>query len=314
MALGRGRRRPFAATRDGSPSEHYGACVRTVTGRVHDDAVGVYGLTVTGLGRAAASGAGPATCDGPRLHVDRLQAAADHGVVSRLFDGAATIPLLDGGWLHVSREPPVATYHLTRMISDEEMLHPWLVPAAATVSAWHGRSVLHGGLVGRRGRALALIGDKGGGKSTLLAWLALEAGLDVLADDLVVFSGHLAFAGPRSIDLRPAAAELLGTAREARPVRDGTRHRLALRDAGASAELVGLVVLEWHDGPPRLVPVPVAQRLPVLLPHALVEGVPLGEDGILAFARHRTWRLQRPRRWGVMPSCAALIREALDAS
>lgn len=231
---------------------------------------------------------------------------------SRLVDGAATIPLLDGGWLQVTREPSLATYHLTRTISDEEMLHPWLVPAAATVNAWHGRSVMHGGLVGCQGRALAVIGDKEGGKSTLLAWLALEAGLDVLADDLVVFSGDLAFAGPRSIDLRPAAVQLLGGTRGARAVRDGTRHRLVLPDAGPSAQLVGLVVLEWHDGPPRLVPVPVAQRLPVLLPHALVEGVPLGEDGILAFARHRTWRLQRPRRWDVMPSCADLLREALD--
>lgn len=228
------------------------------------------------------------------------------GTQSRLYDDRAVMPLLDDGVLEVARDPAVAVYRHPRRLSDEEMLHPWLVPAAATVSAWHGRRVLHGGLVSSGGRAVAVVGDKEGGKSTLLAWMALSSSLSVMADDLVVFDGDTAFAGPRCIDLRPGAIAHLPSTAGAERVRGDTRWRLPLPAAPATSRLVGIVVLEWGSQT-RLTAVPPSQRLARLLPHALTEGIPLGTAGVLGFTRYRSWVLSRPRRWDALEASAAAL-------
>jgi hypothetical protein len=199
---------------------------------------------------------------------------------------------------------------MPRTLSPEELLHPWLVPAAATVSAWHGRRVLHGGLVSDGKNALAIVGDKEGGKSTLLAWLALEAGLMVMCDDLVVFDGDVVFAGPRCIDLRPTSVPHLPIVAGSTMVRDGSRLRLPLPGAPPTAALIGLVVLEWSAETGTRA-VPPNERLTHILPHALTEGVPLGTSGILGFARYRMWRLMRPRNWDSLVASAELVRELL---
>lgn len=279
---------------------------------ITDGEVGVYGLSVSGLGPRAAAFCAEPDPYAPALEVRRVRTGPVVGVPSTLTDDRATIPTLEEGLLEVTRSPAVATYHLGRDLSDEEMLHPWLVPAAATVSAWHGRHVLHGGLLGTGGRCVALIGDKEAGKSSLLAWLALEEGLEVLADDLVVLEGGRAQVGPRCVDLRPASAGLLPRVHAAGLVRDGTRLRLPLPPAAGGAELVGFVVLEWSGGRAGLEPVAAGARLGAVLPHALVEGMPLGHKGVLGYVKHAVWRLRRRREPGSLPECATLLRGLLD--
>ena len=69
-------------------------------------------------------------------------------------------------------------------------------PPAAVFARWRGLETLHGGaFVDDRGGAWAVLGDRGAGKSSLLAALAL-AGHEVVADDLLVLDGGDCFAGP----------------------------------------------------------------------------------------------------------------------
>lgn len=274
-----------------------------------DGGAGVYGLDVVGLGDVSRY-AGVPQPGSPVLVVRQQIGEAPPGVRSRLYDDRAVIPLIDNGLLEVSREPAVASFLMPRVLSSDELLHPWLVPAAATVNAWHGRRVLHGGIVSDGQRALAVVGDKEGGKSTLLAWLALQTELLVMCDDLVVFDGDVVFAGPRCIDLRPSSVPHLPDVIGRTLVRDGTRLRLPLPSAPPTSELIGLVVLEWAEEA-KTVAVPVGERLGRILPHALTEGIPEGAAGVLGFATYRMWRLLRPRRWDCLPASAELLRELL---
>lgn len=266
---------------------------------------GVYGLHITGLGDVSAYAGGPMS-GSPRLAVEREIGTRSPDCESQLHEDRAVIALIDDGVVHIRRDPPLARFVLPHPLSDDELLHPWLVPAAATTSAWNGRRVLHGGLVTDGSRAVAVVGDKEGGKSTLLAWLAVRSELLVLSDDLVVAEGDVVFAGPRLIDLRPGSLPHLPEAAGARLVRGGTRHRLSLPPGPARVELIGIVVLAWAEET-SLDPVGPAGRLPLLLPHALTGGVPLGASGVLGFAGYRTWRLQRPRRWESMPQTLDLL-------
>jgi hypothetical protein len=273
-------------------------------------AIEVYGLSVTGLDPA--TGAGPDRVDArpaadPQLHVTRRVGRALNPAEISYSDDKVVLSLIDEGQVVIEREPAVASYLLPYEISDDELLHPWLVPAVATISSWLGRRVLHGGLVGADGRAVALVADKEGGKSTLLSWLALNTDLDVLADDLVVVDGDTAFAGPRCIDLRRPTVDNLPVAGRVSVVRDGTRWRLSLPPAPPTVTLVGVVVLEWGQET-GLHPVRPTERLAALLPHAIGHDLPPGRSGILGFASYPAWRLSRPKTWDALPASADLIR------
>lgn len=276
-----------------------------------ESGAGVYGLHLTGLGDVSRYVGAPLP-GSPKLAIRQQLGQAPEDAESRLFDDRAIIPLIENGLLEVFREPAVASFTMPRTLSDDELLHPWLVPAAATVSAWHGRRVMHGGLVSNGTKAVAIVGDKEGGKSTLLAWLAFEAGLSVMCDDLVVLDGERVFAGPACIDLRPGSVPHLPEVVGSTLVRDGTRLRVPLPKTPPVAEFMGVIVLEWseHTAMPG---VPPGERLTHVLPHALVEGIPSGVAGVLGFAQYRMWRLMRPKRWDSLEVAATMVRELLDA-
>jgi hypothetical protein len=274
--------------------------------------VQVYGLSVSGIGTIGGVTA-PPPADAPRLHVTRaVGRAADPAFVS-YTDDRVVLALIDEGQLVVERRPATATYLIPHAISDDELLHPWLVPAIAVTAGWHGRRVLHGGLVGTSGRAVALVADKEGGKSTLLSWLAVQGEVDIYSDDLVVLDEDTAFAGPRCIDLRQPTVDNMTLDGRVRLVRDGTRWRLTLPAAPPTVTLAGVIVLEWGDTP-SLEPVRPSQRLAALLPHSIGYGLPPGADGILGFVRYPVWRLVRPKNWDALPASAALIRRVLDGA
>jgi hypothetical protein len=270
---------------------------------------GVYGLDVRGLGDVSRYADAPAP-GSPVLAVRQRVGPAPAGAESQVSKDRAVIALIEDGLLDISRDPLAASFVTSRPLSSDELLHPWLVPAAATANAWLGRRVLHGGLVSKKDRALAIIGDKEAGKSTLLAWLALEAGLTVLCDDLVVLDGDTVFRGPQCIDLRPPSLAYLPAAAGATLVRDGTRLRLPLPRPPATATFVGFVVLEW-GATTAIHAVPPAQHLPNILPHAFTEGIPAGVAGVLGFARYRMWRLTRPRDGNSLADSALLIADML---
>ena len=85
----------------------------------------------------------------------------------------ASIDTLTGRLL-LEREPVRMTVLADRRLPDADLVHPCLWPAAAVFARWRGLETLHGGaFVDGRGGAWAVLGDRGAGKSSLLAALAV---------------------------------------------------------------------------------------------------------------------------------------------
>lgn len=82
------------------------------------------------------------------------------GTRSMLTDYRAVVPLVEGGLVEMERASGHVVCTAPRPIPDREILHPWLVPAAATISAWHGRRGLHGGAVTDGVHAIALVWER----------------------------------------------------------------------------------------------------------------------------------------------------------
>lgn len=166
---------------------------------------------------------------------------------------------------------------------------------------------LHAGGVVIDGGVWALLGEKGAGKTTTLV-ACRERGLPVLADDLVIVQGHTAFAGPRSLDLRPETAERLGPGHELIRVRDGERARLMLPSIAAELPFRGCVVLEEAKSV-EMANVPLAGRLALLSRHVMVSD--RAQQGLLDLLALPMWSLRRPRRWDCLPQAVdALVRSS----
>ena len=114
----------------------------------------------------------------------------------------AEIELVAGDHLAVRRDPLRATFTTARPLSDDALVHPYLAPAAAIAGYWLGREAFHAGGFVLDDGVWVVLGEKGSGKSSLLAALARQ-GYGVVADDALIVERDVVFAGPRS--RRPAA-------------------------------------------------------------------------------------------------------------
>jgi hypothetical protein len=131
------------------------------------------------------------------------------------------------------------------------------------------------------------------------------AGVEVLAEDLLVMDGANALAGPRCIDLRQLVGVEAARGMDVRRVRGGTRWRLALPEVAQAVPLLGWVFLTWGTGRAALEPVPIATRLAWLAKirrWAIVESDP---RGFLELASLPGWQLTRGKG-------AALIGETIE--
>jgi hypothetical protein len=172
-------------------------------------------------------------------------------------DSCARVNLLNGYWGEFRRHSAEAVFGTPTLENDGTFTHPFLGAVAAIFAHWRGLEAYHGGAVVWDGAAIMLLGDKGSGKSTSMAWLASQ-GVTVVADDLVIVDrGHVA-TGPRCLDLRRQTTEALGVRDLTEEVR-GERDRLQLGSAPASAPLRGFVILA--DGEHELRPLRPTDRL-----------------------------------------------------
>ena len=272
--------------------------------------LGCYGLALQGLDGAA--GLLP-TVDGrsPTLRVvRRLGSCPDVQEFSSV--DRAVLPLLEDALLELTRTSAAATatYTIPYVVSDEELIHPWLAAAAGILCRWNGMQVMHGGVVELGGRALLVLGDREAGKSTLLAHVARSDRMHVMADDLAVFAAGVVYAGPRCVDLRPPTAIAFGLDRPELLARDETRYRFPLAAGLASARLVGAIVLEWGRSC-TIERVPVSQRLPCLLPHTGVDDPKVDAGRLLDLASTPVWVLHRPRTWDGLDDAAAAVESLL---
>lgn len=257
---------------------------------------GAYGLRITGVADARALLV-EARPDWPplRLVCEQGEPLATDETVT---DQHAELILKTGGRLTVDRRSGTARYAVPRQLSDDELIHPFLAPAAAVVAHWLGRMSLHAGAFVSNGAVWGLVGDREAGKSTTLAYLAMD-GHEIVADDVLVLEGGSAYAGPRSIDLRRDCAEHLGVGTARGIVGARRRWRVPLPPIGDHLPFRGWIFLEWSS-------VLEAQRMSgseclTRLMKNLTLRMRVADPGaLLELASLPAWELRRPRGWPLM--------------
>jgi hypothetical protein len=274
--------------------------------RASSRSIGAYGIRLRGLDEAAGLLV-PVDDDGPAYLVESSVGAPAPGAAEFVGDDRAELRLRSGGRVVIDRLAGLARFELAQAVRPEELVHPYLAPAAAVINRWLGREGLHAGAVAVGGRALGVVGDRGAGKSSTLAWWALAGG-EVVCDDLLVADGEQALAGPRSIDLRPDAAARLGAGERIGVTGARERWRLRLGPAAARHPLAGFVFLAWGDriDVRRL---GAGERLRRLAPHRAVRREPARRDAVLDLASLPAWEISRPRDWASLPDVGRRLRE-----
>jgi hypothetical protein len=196
--------------------------------------VGAYGLRIEGLDAGA----------------DLLHEAHDEWPVLAVdFDGGelscvdVQLDLVGAGTLRMQREPTRASFALPGPADARQIVHPYLVPAAAIAGLWHGRQAFHaGGFVVGDG-IWGVVGERESGKSTLLAGLHL-GGTEVVSDDMLAIWHGTAYPGPRAIDLRAEAATALGLGEPLGTVGARDRWRVHLPAGARPRPFEGWIFLE----------------------------------------------------------------------
>ncbi len=193
-------------------------------------------------------------------------------------------------------------------VPTTDVVHPGLWPAATVFARWRGSETLHAGAFTLDGRgAWAVLGERGAGKSSLLAALALDD-VELLADDLLVIDGGCCLAGPRCLDLRPPAAAALGVEDRTALVRCTERRRLSLPPARARYELRGFVYLAWGDEL-RIEPMVAAERFGALVEHRRLVNLGADFEHLLDLSALPAMRLTRPLCWEALPE---VVRSLTD--
>ncbi len=134
----------------------------------------------------------------------------------------------------------------TKRPDDRALVHPHLAGVAAVAAHWLGRESFHAGAFVAGGGVWGLLGERGAGKSSMLASLAL-AGVPVVSDDVLVLDSRTALAGPRSIDLRSDASAHLDAGEPLGVIGGRERWRLPLAPIAPELPLRGWVVLGWDE-------------------------------------------------------------------
>ncbi|HWF50828.1 MAG TPA: hypothetical protein VG294_09335 [Solirubrobacteraceae bacterium] len=266
--------------------------------RAAPERLGAYGLRIAGL-EGASRWLVPQAADAARLEVETAIVPLDESP-HELDEHSANLRLLGGGRLRMRREERVARYSLPAEVSDAELLHPYLTAACALVWQWSGREALHAGAFTLGGGAVLLLGGKGLGKSSTLAWLAGERGAAVLSDDLAIIENGRVLVGPRCIDTRPsggAAPDAPGS----EVVRGRERLRVALPEAAGPIPVRASVVLRWGDAL-SIASVPAGERLALIAPQRMFPPLAGDPETLLELVALPTVALTRPRNVEQLPA------------
>jgi hypothetical protein len=269
--------------------------------------VGAYGLRLENVERArpllvqAAPG-------WPRLRVQRKIGTSD-AEYERLSDQAALLKLQSGGEIAIDRRRGTATFLLPHRMGTAELVHPLLAPVAAVMAYWLGRESFHASGFVAGGRVWGLIGERGSGKSTTVARLALD-GIGIASDDLLVVDGSTVFAGPRSVDLRREAAEQLSVGEPLGLVGARERWRLRVGSVPPSLELAGWIFLAWGDRV-QAVSIGPAERLARLHANRGVNVPPRDPGALLDLAALPSWEIRRPEGWGSLPHTVECLLDTI---
>jgi hypothetical protein len=256
--------------------------------------------------RRTVEGATPEGGEGPSRVHERPAAGAVE------MDESSARVELPNGTATMRRDVREAWFRTSTALTTDELVHPLLGYAALAFSHWMGRDAFHAGVFLSDEGAWALIGERGSGKSSTLAWLARE-GHQIVADDLLVLDGRTAFVGPRTIDLASASATHLGWNDGLENVRQGFRQRLTLDALAPEHRLSGWISLRWGDEV-SMVPVPAARRIPLLVEHGNQPMDAVDWPKLLSLASLPMFELSRPRRLESLEQAGQLLLATLAAA
>jgi hypothetical protein len=255
---------------------------------------GAYGFRVDGVGPAQRLLV-DVPWDWPLLTL-RTVLGFDAGHPVGVDDDSARIRVHDG-LVEIDRRRGEALFTVRQKPTPDALVHPHLAPVAAIAARWRRQESFHAGAVILGDGAWAVMGAKGSGKSSLLAWLALS-GHAVLTDDLLVIDADgNALAGPRSIDLREGGAERLGVGKALGIIGGRERYRMVVDQVPATVPLRGFIRLAW-GGAPTVTPVPPAWRPAALAAQRAVRLLPRDPDLLVHLSALPMVELRRPREWG----------------
>jgi hypothetical protein len=265
---------------------------------------GAYGLQVTGLDRAERFLV-PAEPAWPRFHIAGV-IGDEQPVIQSVGPDHALLSPASGWVIRMEREPGRVTVTSPAALSDDALLHPLLAHVAAIGGWWAGRESLHAGAYVTDDGVWALLGDRGAGKSSTLAWLARE-GHSIVCDDMLVLEGSTPFAGPRALDLRSDAAERFGEGEPLGVVGERERWRVPLAPLEHVGPLRGFVQLAWGDDI-RSRPVRAHERIESIGAHRGVRLPAPEPHAWLDLAALPWYELERPKRWEELPRVADELR------
>ncbi len=269
--------------------------------------IGAYGLRLTGVDTVAPLLV-PAHDAWPRIElVSETGPPSDEA--ERVTESQAELRMLSGGRILIDRSAGRIVFVHEPKLEPADLVHPYLAPAASVFGRWLGRESFHAGALALNGGTWALLGDRGSGKSSTLAWLALNR-QRIVCDDMLILDGDTALAGPRSIDLRQETARHLSAGEPLGVVGTRERWRLVLDQPEGPLAMRGWIFLAWGEKV-ELVPVPTAQKLRRLITHRAVR-LPSSEPAaLLDLAALPGWELRRPRDLSSLDAAGHLLLERL---
>jgi hypothetical protein len=234
----------------------------------------------------------------PEWRLEWRATPADQRQAQRVSPDAALLDLLPEGQVLVERSTRTATFLLPERPPTEAWAHPHLSTTAVIASSWLGRRSFHAGAFIAGAGAWGVLGEKGDGKTSMMAWL-VKSGYPIVCDDTLVVDKDQAMAGPRCIDLRHGAADYFQLGTYIGHIGTRERWRAQVAAVPPTAPFRGWVVPTWGDDV-RVGPVPAAQRLPLLVARRGFR-VPEADDGkwldLLALPMVS---FQRPQDWSAM--------------
>jgi len=180
----------------------------------------------------------------------RIEHAIGSGIPEEFVEPSrARMQSVPTGWVDLDLATRTTTLHVPRKPPHAHIAHPFLGSTAVVVAHWRGLQSFHAGAFVTQRGVWAILGDKGAGKSSLLAALS-RMGVPILTDDVLVIDEELrGFAGPRCIDLRRETASALGVGVALGVVGARERWRLHLDPVAAELPLVGWICLGWSIAP-----------------------------------------------------------------
>jgi hypothetical protein len=256
-------------------------------------AVGAYGLRLENVERARRLLL-PAAAEWPRLRIRRKVGLSD-AEVEWMTEREATLKLHNGGEIAVNRARGEAVFLLPHRVGTGELVHPLLAPVAAVMAYWLDRESFHASAFVAGDKAWGVVGERGSGKSTTVARLALD-GIGIVCDDMLILEALDAFAAPRSVDLRAGAARRLGAGEPLGVVGARERWRLTIGAVPPRLRLAGWIFLGWGERV-ESVPLKGSERFTRLHNNRGAQLPPRNVDVLLELASLPGWELRRPRQW-----------------